>query len=85
MGLPVIATSIGGSLEQVVDGVTGLFVPPGDTIALAAAVSQLAGDRKARERMGKAAVDRIAKQFSLEETISKIETLFEEAAPARKS
>ena len=84
MGLPVIATSIGGSLEQVVDGVTGLFVPPGDTTALAAAVERLAGDRVARERMGKAAVERIATRFSLQETISKIETLFEETTPVRR-
>ena len=84
MGLPVIATSIGGSLEQVVDGVTGLMVPPGDTMALAAAIERLAADCEVRERMGKAGVERIATQFSLEETIVKIEALFEETAAARR-
>ncbi|HAV76439.1 MAG TPA: hypothetical protein DCX53_03700 [Anaerolineae bacterium] len=38
---PVVATSIGGSLEQVVDGVTGYLVEPGDPVSMADAISKL--------------------------------------------
>ncbi len=84
MGLPVVATSIGGSLEQVVEDVTGLFVPPGDAVRLAEAVEKLFHDPKRRARMGEAGMERIATQFSLAETISKIEAVFDESLPVRK-
>ncbi len=53
-GLPVVATAISGPREQVVDGDTGLLVPPGDIAALAAALRQLVQDGAARARMGAA-------------------------------
>jgi glycosyltransferase involved in cell wall biosynthesis len=46
IGLTVIATSTGGTPEAVVDGETGLLVPPGDVSALADAILRVAGDRK---------------------------------------
>lgn len=45
---PVVATRIGGSIEQVVDGVTGYLVEPGDPEAMADAIERLLvspGDR----------------------------------------
>ncbi len=83
MGLPVIATNVGGSLDQVVDGVTGLFVPPGDASALADAIEKLMQDAELRRRMGVAAVNRIRDSFSLEEMTRKVEAIFEEAVKAR--
>ncbi|MBP0443315.1 glycosyltransferase family 4 protein [Roseomonas sp. SSH11] len=53
-GLPVVATRIGGPREQVLDGETGLLVPPGTVEPLAAALNTLAGDAKLRARMGEA-------------------------------
>ncbi len=53
-GLPVIATNIRGSREEVVAGETGLLVPVADREALARAIRELAGDAAARERMGQA-------------------------------
>ncbi len=53
-GLPVVATAIRGPREQVVDGETGLLVPPGDSAALAVALRRLAGDAATRARMGEA-------------------------------
>ena len=44
MGLAVIATSTGGTPEAVVDGETGLLVPPVDVPALAEAILRVAGD-----------------------------------------
>ena len=48
-GLPVVATDISGPREQVVDGETGLLVPPNDIEALAAALATLTHDPNLRE------------------------------------
>ncbi len=52
-GLPVISTPVAGIPELVVDGETGLLVPPGDRAALAAAVTRLR-DPELRRRLGAA-------------------------------
>jgi glycosyltransferase involved in cell wall biosynthesis/ADP-heptose:LPS heptosyltransferase len=85
MGLPVIATDIGGSLDQVVEGITGTFVPPGDAIALANAIEKLMDDPGLRRRMGGAARERIRDHFSLLEMTLKIERLFDETIAVKKN
>ncbi len=42
-GAPVVASAIGGLAENVMDGITGRLVPPGDAVALARAIVQVAG------------------------------------------
>ena len=54
-GIPVIASSVGGLHEVVVDGTTGILVPPGDPVALSRAITQLLEDHTLREQMGRAA------------------------------
>ena len=51
-GLPVVATDIRGTREEVVDGETGLLVPVRDSASLAAALSELVRDRERRASMG---------------------------------
>jgi glycosyltransferase involved in cell wall biosynthesis len=53
-GLPVVATDIRGSREEVVNGTTGLLVPVADTDALADALDRLVADPAARSAMGEA-------------------------------
>ncbi len=53
-GLPVVATNIRGPREQVVQGETGLLVPPATVGPLAEALSALASDRSLRLRLGAA-------------------------------
>jgi glycosyltransferase involved in cell wall biosynthesis len=53
-GLPVVTTNIRGPREQVVDGVTGLIVPPGEAPPLANALARLSADPVLRARMGAA-------------------------------
>lgn len=53
-GLPVVATDIRGSREEVVDGETGLLVPVRDAAALATALQSLRQNPPLRERMGRA-------------------------------
>ncbi len=51
-GRPVVASAVGGLLDLVVDGETGLLVPPGDVAALRAALERLLGDADLRRRLG---------------------------------
>ncbi len=57
-GLPVVATRIRGPREQVVDGETGLLVPPMQAAPLAAALCRLAADPALRAAMGAAGRER---------------------------
>jgi glycosyltransferase involved in cell wall biosynthesis len=65
-GRPVVASAVGGLLDLVVDGETGLLVPPRDPAALRAALERLLGDRELRRRLGAAGRDRIRGRFSWE-------------------
>jgi glycosyltransferase involved in cell wall biosynthesis len=65
-GVPVVATGVGGLLDLVADGETGLVVPPGDVRALRAALERLLVDPELRRRMGGAARRRARERFSWE-------------------
>jgi len=65
-GCPVIAARSGGLCELVVDGETGLLVPPRDPAALSRAMSDLLADPARRERLGRSARARAQAEFSLE-------------------
>ena len=56
--LPVVSTAIRGPREQVVDGVTGVLVPPFTVAPLAAALNRLVADPALRQGMGQAGLDR---------------------------
>jgi glycosyltransferase involved in cell wall biosynthesis len=64
-GLPVVATRNGGLCEVVDDGVTGLMVPPGDAVALAAALQRYALDQTLRLLHGAAARKRCERDFDM--------------------
>jgi len=75
-GKPVIASAIGGLLDQVADGVSGILVTPGDSVALAAAMTRLAADSTARARMGDAARKRFESDFREDVVIGRIESIY---------
>jgi glycosyltransferase involved in cell wall biosynthesis len=65
VGLPVVATDVGGTAEAVEDGVTGLLVPPRDPGALARAISKLLSDPASARRYGRSGRERVAKLFTV--------------------
>lgn len=65
-GRPVVASAVGGLPETVLDGTTGILVPPNDPGALAAAITRLLRSEPLRLQMGLAAVRRVTEMFSPE-------------------
>jgi glycosyltransferase involved in cell wall biosynthesis len=66
-GRPVVATAVGGLLDAVEDGATGLLVPARDPSALRAAIASLLADPDLRHRLGRAARDIARYEFSWHE------------------
>lgn len=83
---PVVASAVGGLLDMVVDGETGLLVPPGDPVALRAALDRLLADSELRRRLGSAARERIAELCDWEritdETLAAYEAVLQSAGRA---
>jgi len=75
MGRPVIGSRIGGIADLIIDGETGLLVPPGDVAALQQAMSRLLDDLTLRERMGNASRQR-ATQFRASAIVPRIENVY---------
>jgi glycosyltransferase involved in cell wall biosynthesis len=63
-GRAVVVCPVGGLRDLVVDGVTGIFVPPGDVEALRTALEKLLADSELRRRMGAAGRKRILELFT---------------------
>ena len=78
-GLPVVATDIRGPREQVVDGLTGLLVPPATVAPLAEALSRLAADPALRHAMGEAGRARALDRFDEAKVIARTVALLEGA------
>jgi glycosyltransferase involved in cell wall biosynthesis len=69
LGVPIVATSVGGNPEVVTDGVSGLLVPPGDPEALAKALKRMSTDSTLREKLRTGALES-ARTFTQEAMIT---------------
>ncbi|MBV9439955.1 MAG: glycosyltransferase [Candidatus Eremiobacteraeota bacterium] len=63
-GVPVIVSSVGGLVDTVVDGLTGIHVPPKSPRQLALALQSLAADPQRRHTLGAFGVDRVRARYS---------------------
>jgi L-malate glycosyltransferase len=83
-GLPSIATNVGGNPEIIINKVTGILVPPNDTIALAQAVRYLLDNPDQMKEMGTAARQTITDAFSLDTMTKEIDVVYRKmlVAPA---
>ncbi|MFC3549807.1 glycosyltransferase [Lysobacter cavernae] len=75
-GLPVVATGVGGNLQLVQHGISGLLVPAHEPAALAAALQHLIDEPLMRERMGASARARILREFSLDSMVHAFDRLY---------
>lgn len=78
-GKPVVATDVGGLRDLVVDGETGIVVPPRNTSALRAAIELLLGDADLRARLGAAGHQR-AFAFDWTRVIPRLLAMYEQTA-----
>jgi len=77
---PVVATPVGGTPELVVDGETGLLVPPRDPEALADALGALVADPQRARRLGEAGYARVAERFTVERMTTRVLEVYDEVA-----
>jgi len=77
-GKPVIATQVGGTPEVVIDGETGLLVPPSDSAALAAAIRSVVSNREFAHRLGLAGQIRVVREFSTTIMVRQVSELYTE-------
>jgi glycosyltransferase involved in cell wall biosynthesis len=77
MGKPIVASRVSAIPEIVVDGVTGLLVPPRDPEAMAKAIIALLQDKEQAEAMGLTGRERVERSFSVEMMVQQAEALYE--------
>ncbi|HJQ84602.1 MAG TPA: glycosyltransferase family 4 protein [Candidatus Binatia bacterium] len=83
-GVPVVGSAVGGLVDTVVPGTTGLLVPPGDPGALADALAAVAADPARARAFGDAARERVASAFTWDRIATTLAGYYEEllATPA---
>lgn len=82
-GTAVVASAVGGILEVVVDGETGILVPPKNPAELAAALGRLLANPEEAAAMGRAGRARVDERFSWQAVARKTEDLYAEAIEER--
>ncbi len=86
-GCAVVASNVGGNPELVIDGETGLLFDVGNAGDLAAKLTRLIEDKTLRAAVAEAGCQRIRREFPLDVSVRKLESIYEEflaAAAARK-
>lgn len=76
-GKPIVASAVGGIPEAVVDGQSGLLVPPGQPDRLAEAIGRLLEDPAAAGRLGRNARNRVLARFTVEQTCESLERMYD--------
>lgn len=69
LGVPTVATEVGGNPEVIANGENGLLVPAGDTLALKRAIARVLSESELRVRLSTHAIES-AKRFSVESMVS---------------
>jgi glycosyltransferase involved in cell wall biosynthesis len=75
-GVPVVATSVGGNLETLEDGVSGILIPPKSPETLAEAVSTLLRDAALAARFAARGRERVKQHFSLDRMLQDTQRLY---------
>lgn len=80
MGLPVVASAVGGTPEAVKDGETGFVVPAHDARSLADRLADIAADAGMRERMGQAGRRAAEERFAIGRMVDETAALYRQVA-----
>lgn len=75
-GLPIVATSVDGTPEVVIDGETGLLVPAGNPDAMAEAIARLARQPDLRRKFAVAGRERVLRQFTIQRQVEQTASLY---------
>jgi len=82
-GLPVVATAVGGNVDLVEDGGSGMLVPSGDAAAMQQAIVDLAADAQMRDRMGEASRKIVVARYSRDAMIRRYSDIYSRATARR--
>ncbi|MGE4489128.1 MAG: glycosyltransferase family 4 protein [Kiritimatiellales bacterium] len=80
---PVVGTNIGGTPEQILNGKTGILIPPNDPQAMANAISMLLDDEKLRVVMGVAGRKRFEQEFEFEPYYTRLMVAYNEVVQTK--
>jgi glycosyltransferase involved in cell wall biosynthesis len=83
--IPVVVSKVGGLTEVVVDGKTGLVVPPNDEVAAADCFEKLFLSPSLRESLGRAGRQRVMERYEWNQTARIMENLYEEVITTNES
>lgn len=75
----MVATAVDGTVEVVLDGKTGLTVPPDDPAALATAISRMLAAPELVRSLGRAGCQFVLEHFSRERQVQQTEALYLDA------
>lgn len=81
-GKPVVASRVGGLVESIGDGITGLLTPPRDTHAISEAIARLINDPSAARALGERAAAHVREHFALEQMAARNEAYYYELLEA---
>lgn len=81
-GVPVVAAAVGGLIDTVVHGKTGLHVPPQDPAALAGALAELLARPELARQLGRAGRRRVCARYSWERVAAETEKAYQLARAA---
>lgn len=76
-GLPIIATNVGGNVDQLTHMHTGLLIPPRDPQALAEAISTLMRSEKLRSNLGVSAFQVCSQRFTINQSYLRLQSLLQ--------
>ena len=85
MGLPTVATDVGGNPEVIENGVNGLLVKPNHPASLADAISSLLENPHFASQLGSAGKERVRRHFNFAQLTSNVDALYTELLQARVS
>ncbi|MGA1864194.1 MAG: glycosyltransferase [bacterium] len=75
---PVVVSRVGGVMELIEDGISGILIPPGNPETIGDSILYLLQNPQKARKMGKAAKERVKHGFLLDHTLDKMEVIYGE-------